>query len=80
MVLDDECGATSAESGGGAKLIAEGEGASGKAKGATKKRLGATGVERKGAERKGGGKVGRPGIDRLKKGWIFLSLGGGPIV
>lgn len=25
--------------------------------------------------RKGGG---RPGIDRLKKGWIFLPLGGGP--
>lgn len=40
----------------------------------------ATGVERIGAERVGGGKVGRPGIDRLKKGWIFLSLGGGPVV
>lgn len=40
----------------------------------------ATGVERIGAKREGGGKVGRPGIDRLKKGWIFLSLGGGPVV
>lgn len=53
--------------------------------GATKKRRDeeATGrreVERTGAETKGGGKVGRPGIDRLKKGWIFLPLGGGPAV
>lgn len=40
----------------------------------------ATGVKRTGAEREGGGKVGRPGIDRLKKGWIFLPLGGGPAV
>lgn len=38
------------------------------------------GVKRTGAESEGGGKVGRPGIDRLKKGWIFLSLGGGPAV
>lgn len=38
------------------------------------------GVKRTGAETKGGGKVGRPGIDRLKKGWIFLPLGGGPAV
>lgn len=38
----------------------------------------ATGVKRTGAVKKGGGKVGRPGIDRLKKGWIFLLLGGGP--
>lgn len=28
--------------------------------------------KRTGAEREGGGKAGRPGIDRLKKGWIFL--------
>lgn len=41
---------------------------------------GRTGVERTGAEREGGGKAGRPGIDRLKKGWIFLPLGGGPDV
>lgn len=40
----------------------------------------ATGVERTGAKREGGGKAGRPGIDRLKKGWIFLPLGGGPAV
>lgn len=40
----------------------------------------ATGVKRTEAEREGGGKVGRPGIDRLKKGWIFLPLGGGPAV
>lgn len=26
-------------------------------------------------EKEGGG---RPGIDRLEKGWIFLPLGGGP--
>lgn len=31
VVLDSEYGATSAESGGGAKLFAEGEGASGRA-------------------------------------------------
>lgn len=40
VVLDGECGATSAESGGGTKLFAEGEGASGRARsphgGATK--------------------------------------------
>lgn len=40
----------------------------------------ATGVKCTGAKREGGGKVGRPGIDRLKKGWIFLPLGGGPAV
>lgn len=44
--------------------------------GATKKTRGETMVEgrgkRTGAEREGGGKAGRPGIDRLKKGWIFL--------
>lgn len=40
----------------------------------------ATGVERTGAKREGGGKAGRPSIDRLKKGWIFLPLGGGPAV
>lgn len=85
MVLDSEYGATSAGSGGGAKLFAEGEGA--KAGELTRhpgvrrsKNDEATGVKRTGAEREGGGKVGRPGIDRLKKGWIFLPLGGGPAV
>lgn len=85
VVLDDECGATSAESGGGAKLFAEGEGARGRelachVRVRRRKDEEATGVERTGAKREGGGKVGRPGIDRLKKGWIFLSLGGGPVV
>jgi len=47
---------------------------------ATKKHEKAMGVERIGAEREGGGKAGRSGIDRLKKGWIFLPLGGGPAV
>lgn len=32
-------------------------------------------MERGRGEKEGGG---RPGIDRLKKGWIFLPLGGGP--
>lgn len=49
-------------------------------RGATKKtREGVTRVERTAAEREGSGKAGRPGIDRLKKGWIFLPLGGGPV-
>lgn len=84
VVLDAERGATSAESGGGAELFAEGEGASRRASFAMqevrrRKHEKATGVEeRTGAEREGGGKAGRPGIDRLKKGWIFLPLGGGP--
>jgi len=47
VVLDDECGATSAESGRGVKLFAEGEGASETTglpcKGVTKKRRGGGG-------------------------------------
>lgn len=87
VVLDGECGATSAESGGGARLFADGEvRGSGRARspcgGATKKRRGGTDGDGggTGAKREGGGKAGRPGIDRLKKGWIFLPLGGGPAV
>lgn len=88
MVLDGECGATSAGSGGGARLYADG-GARKRdelARHAEVRRRKdeeaptATGVERTGAKREGGGKAGRPGIDRLKKGWIFLPLGGGPAV
>lgn len=76
-----EHSAISAESGGEAKLFAEGKGASGRdARVRRRKDETATGVERTGAEREGSGKVGRPGIDRLKKGWIFLPLGGGPAV
>lgn len=45
--------------------------------GVRKKRRGAGEgrMERGRGEKEGGG---RPGIDRLKKGWIFLPLGGGP--
>jgi len=79
VVLDSEYGATSAESGGGAKLFAEGEGGSGRARhtGVRRSKNGDGGET--GAVKEGGGKVG-PGIDRLKKGWIFLLLGGGPAV
>lgn len=79
-----EHSAISTESGGGAKLFAEGKGVSEarspRARVRRRKDETATEVERTGAEREGSGKVGRPGIDRLKKGWIFLPLGGGPAV
>lgn len=88
VVLDGECGATSAESGGGARLFAEGCARERESSLAMRRcdeektrrhrrRRGWNARERK-------GKVvvrlaGRPGIDRLKKGWIFLPLGGGGV-